>query len=63
MLVGLDGDHTLRVRHLHRGIGTVDDCHKLQEKMPFEDAVVPDVKAGYIKHLIALVVSCSIGHL
>jgi hypothetical protein len=65
LLVGIDGDHALGDRHLHRGIDNVDDHHKFQEGGPPENAVVPDVKAGYLKrqHLLALVVPYSTGHL
>jgi hypothetical protein len=65
MLVGLDGDHALGARHLQCSIVSVDDCHKLQEERPHDDAVVPDVKAGHLKsqYLLSLVVSCSTRHL
>jgi hypothetical protein len=43
----------------------VDDRHKLQEEMPLEYIVVPDVKVGHLKrqHLLALVVPYSTEHL
>jgi hypothetical protein len=43
----------------------VDECHKLQEERPPEDAVVPDVEALHLErqHLLALVVPYSTGHL
>jgi hypothetical protein len=64
-LVGLDGDHTLGVRHLQCAIGSVDDRHKLLEERPPKDVVVPDVEADHLKHryLLALVVPCSTRHL
>jgi hypothetical protein len=64
-LVGLDGDHAHGGKHLHCGIGSVDDHHKFQEERSLEDAFVPDVKAGHLKHqhLLTLVVSCSTRHL
>jgi hypothetical protein len=65
MLVGLDSDQALGARHLQCGVGSVDDRHKLQEEMPLEYIVVPDVKVGHIKrqHLLALVVPYSTEHL
>jgi hypothetical protein len=65
MWIGLDRDHALWARHLHHGIGSVDDLHKFQEEMPLEDAVVADVKASHLKreHLLMLVVSYSTGYL
>jgi hypothetical protein len=64
-LVDLDGDHTLGVRHLHCGIDNMDDRHKFQDERPPEDVVVPDIEASHLKHqhLLALIVSCSIGYL
>jgi hypothetical protein len=49
-LISLDGDHNLGARHLHRGVGIVDDRHKFQEERTPEDAVVPVVKTGYLEH-------------
>jgi hypothetical protein len=65
MLVSLDGDHALGARHLQCSIVSVDDCHKLQEERPHEDAVVPVVKAGHLErqYLLSLVVPCSTRHL
>jgi hypothetical protein len=59
VLTGLDSDHALGVRHLHRGIACVDDRHEFQDERPPDDVVVPDVEAGYLKrkHLLMLVVS------
>jgi hypothetical protein len=34
LLISLDGDDTIGTRHLHCGVGTVDDRHKLQEERP-----------------------------
>jgi hypothetical protein len=65
MLIGLDSDHALGARHLHCGIGSVDDRHKLQEKSPPENAVLPDVEASHLErqHLPALVVPYPTRHL
>jgi hypothetical protein len=62
-LNGLDCDHTLGARHLHRGVGSVDNHHEFQEQS--EDAVVPNVEAGHLKHQhpLGLVVPCFTGHL
>jgi hypothetical protein len=63
-MINRDHDHTFWARHHHRGIGTVDNRPKFQEERPSEDAIVHDFKAGHLKykHLLTLVVSCSIGH-
>jgi hypothetical protein len=64
VLVDLDGDHTLEVRHLHRGISSVDDHHESQEEMPLDDVVVPDVEAGYLERQhITLIIPYFIRHL
>jgi hypothetical protein len=59
LLVSLDCDHALGTRHLHCGIGSVDDCHEIQEERPPQDAIVSDVEAGHLKrqHLSAFVLS------
>jgi hypothetical protein len=51
--------------HLQCGIGSVDDCHKLQKKRPPEDAVVSDVETSHLKrqHLPTLVVPYPTGYL
>jgi hypothetical protein len=43
----------------------MDDRHEFQEEWPLEDVVITDVKVCNFKHqhLLALIVSCSIGHL
>jgi hypothetical protein len=64
-LIGFDSDHALRAKHLQHGIDSVDDRHELQEEWPPEDAVIPDVGAGYLEyqHLLAFIVPRSTGHL
>jgi hypothetical protein len=44
-LIGLDGDDAFQTRLLYGSIGNVNDCHKLLEERPLEDAIVADVEA------------------
>jgi hypothetical protein len=39
-LLGLDSNDALRTRHLHDSVGSMDDCHELEEERSPKDAVV-----------------------
>jgi hypothetical protein len=48
-LISLDGDDTLRTRHLDDYVHSVYYCHELEKQRPLKDVVIANVEACYLK--------------